>query len=105
MSALVCNVFRDNQPTTTVWSTGTVTSSEIIPLSQSSASLQVSGGIYAKKLSIVALTPDLDNVIIYCGTKENPKLANFTLRIYSKNCSDLWCYLHSYLFHRTSHFE
>ena len=85
MSALVCNVFRDNQQTSTVWSTGTTTSSKIIPLSQSSASLRVSDKIYAKKLSIDALTPGLDNVVVYCGTRKKPKLANFTLRIYSKS--------------------
>ena len=89
MSALVCNVFRDNQQTTTVWSAGTATSRGIIPLSQSSGSLSVSNNIYASKLSILALTSDLDNLVVYCGTEEKPELANFTLRIYSKNFSDL----------------
>lgn len=89
MPALLCNVFRDNQQTTTVWSTGTATSSRIIPLSQSSGSLWVSNNFYTNKLSIHALTSDLDNMVIYCGTEEKPKLANFTLRIYSKSFSDL----------------
>jgi hypothetical protein len=85
MSALVCNVFRDNQQITTVWSTGTATSSSIVPLSQNSPSLRVTNSSYANKLSIHALTSNLDNVVVYCGTKEKPKLANFTLRIYSKS--------------------
>ena len=85
MPALVCNVFSDNQQVTTVWNTGTTSSRIIQPLSQSSASLWVSTDVYATKLDIHTLASDLDNVIVYCGTEENPKLANFTLRIYSKS--------------------
>lgn len=89
MSAIVCNVFRDNQQISTVWSTGNTTSSRIIPSSQSSGSLYMSNNTYANELGINALTSDLDNVVVYCGTEEKPELANFTLRIYSKNFSDL----------------
>ena len=90
MSALVCDVFRDNQQTTTIWKTGATNSNGIFPLSQSSGSLRVSDNTYGNELSILNLTADLDNVIVYCGMEENPMLANFTLRIYSKSFSDLF---------------
>ena len=49
------------------------------------------------KLTVQNLTSDLDGVIVYCGTEQEPELANFTLRIYRK-----WKY-YSWYTQKTSH--
>jgi hypothetical protein len=35
-------------------------------------------------LTILNLTSDLDGVVVFCGTHEDPKVANFSLRVYCK---------------------
>ena len=52
------------------------------------------------KLTVQNLTSDLDGVIVYCGTEEEPELANITLRIYRRcHVSCLSLKRHCLLFH------
>ena len=81
LSVLVCKAFSHNQQTPTVWSMRNFTSDKLLPLPQT---LAVDDGLYNSALAVLNLTPDLDGVVLYCGTKERPKLAHFQLRIYSK---------------------
>ena len=39
---------------------------------------------FLNRLTIVNITSDLDNAIVYCGTGVERRLANFTVRIYRK---------------------
>ena len=39
---------------------------------------------FFNQITILNITRDLDNVIIYCGTGVQPRQANFTIRIYRK---------------------
>ena len=36
------------------------------------------------RMMVLNLTADLDGVIVFCGSIDEPKLANFTLKIYRK---------------------
>ena len=45
-------------------------------------------GTYENQLTVLNLTRELDEVIVYCGTGANPREANFLLRIYSKSLTD-----------------
>lgn len=85
ISVLFCNIFSDNQQISTLWNTGNVANGIIQPLSQSLTSLVVTkDSLYENKLTILNLTSNLNDMIVFCGTEEDPKLANFTLRIYRK---------------------
>lgn len=82
-STLICNAFSDNQQMATKWSTGNIRNEEIQEVSMNSASLSLTNEHYNNKLVIRCLRSDLDNIVVYCGTNETPKLANFTIRLYS----------------------
>ena len=45
--------------------------------------------LFDNKLTILNWTAELDGVIVYCGTGQDRKQANFTLRIYSESLSSL----------------
>ena len=45
----------------------------------------IHGGILNTKLTILTLSSNLDGVLVYCGTEDEPLIANFTLRIYRKH--------------------
>lgn len=40
---------------------------------------------YNNQLTVLNLTSELDEVIVFCGTGQQQALANFTLRIYRKS--------------------
>ena len=46
--------------------------------------LRPSGSTFRNRLIISALTSQLDGVIIHCGTGEQPREANYPVRIYRK---------------------
>ena len=46
--------------------------------------LRPSGSTFRNRLTISALTSQLDGVIIHCGTGEQPRQANYPVRIYRK---------------------
>ena len=89
LSTLLCSVFSHNQQTATVWSVKSFTSDELLPVSPNVAK---TAGPYNSMLTIQALTPGLDNTVVYCGTEERLKLAHFRLRIYSKFHIIMTCY-------------
>ena len=39
---------------------------------------------FLNRVTVLNFTSDLDNAIVYCGTGAEPRMANFTLRIYRK---------------------
>ena len=39
---------------------------------------------YRNRLTILVMTSDLDEVIVYCGSGTDPQQANFVLRLYRK---------------------
>ena len=40
---------------------------------------------YLNRLTVLNMTSELDDVILYCGTGAQPRQANFTLKIYRKS--------------------
>lgn len=82
ISALVCNAYSHNQQTPTVWGMANVTSGDhMLSLPES---LKVDDNSYRNGLNIQHFSSNLDNVVVYCGTQDRPKLAYFRLRLYSK---------------------
>ena len=69
--ALNCNRFRDGQKCTMHWSGKIINSSQLSY-----------NGHLKNKLTILNLTAYHDGEKVYCGTEDEPELANFTLRIY-----------------------
>ena len=46
-------------------------------------------GTYENQLTVLNLTRELDEVIVYCGLGAYPRQANFLLRLYSKSLKPL----------------
>ena len=45
--------------------------------------------LFDNKLTILNWAAELDGVIVYCGTGQDPQQASFTLKIYSESLSSL----------------
>ena len=63
---LECTRFLDNKKSTTYWR----------------SSQHSYDGYTQNKLTISNLTANHNGVKVYCGSEDQPKMANFTLRIY-----------------------
>ena len=93
--SLFCDVRDGADRLQTVWSIQTAEDVEQGdnpgPIDQSrfilSGDTVMSGGVSVTlntNLTLLELTADLDQAMIFCGASENPLLASFTLRIYSE---------------------
>lgn len=98
-TTLSCTIFsEDNMMRTVMWSVMFKGDTDPQALTDSKIFLihgDLQEGVsFQNKLTVLNLTPELDGVIVCCGTEEEPKLANFTLRIYCR-CHDSCLHLKS----------
>ena len=93
VTTLTCNVTDPyiNQMEITEWSVQNFRTSglqgimiNLAPESFVITGNEISDFIFNNILVICNLSSKLDGVIIYCGTGQNPREANFTLRIYRR---------------------
>ena len=92
--SLFCDIRDGGNRIQTVWSIQTAedveqgrSSADIFTRFVLSGDIVSSGGFdipLNTNLTLLELTADLDQAIIFCGDSINPLLASFTLRIYSK---------------------
>ena len=57
---------------------------------------------FLNRITVLNFTSDLDNAILYCGTGVDPRLANFTIKIYRKislNCLAIHISLANFVWH------
>lgn len=89
-TSITCNIFSaEKWPI--VWHLQNVQGNpDIQPLSDSANMFVVHNdsdlhsGSHSFKLTILNSTSTLDGVVVFCGTAERPRLANFTIRIIRK---------------------
>lgn len=96
VTTFTCNIFSPNhdEQQETIWRLkNSQGNPNLQPISNSTISsmflIHVNRDIHDDnfmdyKLTVQNLTSDLDGVIVYCGTEQEPEFANFTLRIYRK---------------------
>ena len=81
-----CEVFNDlNVSQVTRWSRG----DPLIPINVGDPQFTITGDpisggglTFATNLTIVSLTADLDQMLLFCGVAGNERAATFTMRIY-----------------------
>ena len=89
---LNCSILASSTPVTVLWrvenfrnsSTDLVVKSDTAPeLFYIEEKVTKSKHFFTQShLTILNLTSDLDGVVVFCGTNEDPKLANFSIRVY-----------------------
>ena len=85
-ATITCNVFspEDREELPTVWHLQNLQgSSDLQSVSDNGVSsmFTIRDGV----MTISSFAPPLDGVVVFCGTDEEPRLANFTLRIIRKD--------------------
>ena len=84
-TTLSCAIVSGDMNRTVVWSIQLLSDNEITQINDSKEVGFVIHGSLQNKLTVHNLTSNLDGAVLYCGTEQEPQLANFTLRIYRKH--------------------
>ena len=83
-TTLSCVIVSGNMNRTVVWSIQSLSDKEITQINNSKEGFLIHGSLQ-NKLTVQNLTSNLDGAVLYCGTEQEPRLANFTIRIYCKH--------------------
>ena len=94
-TALNCSILSNNKPVSILWSLGNfrdVSSNQSIDNETAPELFYIEEVIKntsknfftLSRLIILNLTSDFDGVTVFCGTNEDAKMANFSLRVYCK---------------------
>lgn len=83
-TTLSCVIVSGNMNRTVVWSIQSLSDKEITQINNSKEGFLIHGSLQ-NKLTVQNLTSNLDGAVLYCGTEQEPRLANFTIRIYRKH--------------------
>lgn len=94
-TTLNCSILTSSRPVHIVWSVQHLRNNSAILMVEDNTEPELfyivesvktaSQNFFSQSyFTILNLTSELDGVIVYCGTKEEPKIANFSLRIYCK---------------------
>ena len=86
-TTLSCVIVSGNMNRTVVWSIQSLSDKEITQINNSKEGFLIHGSLQ-NKLTAQNLTSNLDGAVLYCGTEQEPRLANFTIRIYRKHQCD-----------------
>ena len=92
VTTLTCNISNNGQQVSTQWNLMGSGSQDLVPIVEGSELFLISGDpdptdarfSLRNRLTILNLTSELDGVIVYCGTRAQPRKANFRLRLFSK---------------------
>ena len=92
-TTLSCVIVSGNMNRTVVWSIQSLSDKEITQINNSKEGFLIHGSLQ-NKLTVQNLTSNLDGAVLYCGTEQEPQLANFTIRIYRKHqCVTICSYI------------
>lgn len=92
-AALNCSILSYNKPVFVQWSLRSISSDQRIDNSKAPELFYIKEEVInitsksfftQSHFIILNLTSDLDGVVVFCGTHEDPKMANFSLRVYRK---------------------
>lgn len=88
-----CSILSYNKPVSVLWSLRNIsadhrvdnnTAPELFYIVEEVTNITRRNLFTQSHFIIPYLTSDLDGVVVFCGTREDPKVANFSLRVYCK---------------------
>ena len=92
-AALNCSILSYNEPVSVLWSLRNISSDQIVDnntapklfyIEEEVINITSKNFFTQSRFIILNLTSDLDGVVVFCGTHEDPKMSNFSLRVYCK---------------------